>query len=60
MVAGGTLPADTVLLAVNPKHAIDAGCSVRDGQKAGNYTDPGPMEMEGEGEAETRRVTGSP
>lgn len=56
MVTGSTFPAGTVLLTVNPKHATDAGCSVRDRQKAGNYSSRASAHgSEGEREAGTRK-----
>lgn len=37
-MAGGASPTGTVLLTVNPKHAIGTGCGVRDREKAVNYS----------------------
>lgn len=54
MVAGGTFPASTVLLTVNPKRATDAGCSMTDRQKAGDYKSRASASLEGEGKAGTR------
>lgn len=54
MVAGGTFPASTVLLTVNPKCATDAGCSMRDRQKAGDYKSRASASLEVEGEAGKR------
>lgn len=54
MVAGGTFPASTVFLTVNTKRATDAGCSMRDRQKAGDYKSRASASLEGEGEAGKR------
>lgn len=54
MVAGGTSPAGTVLLTVNPKQALGTGCNVRD-RKAGNHSPRAfTLEVEGKGKAGTR------